>query len=257
MVLNKLFYHDRDARIQFFNDGHIYKIDDDCSYKSVTTFVKKFFNPFDANTILMKMKRNGTFSKKYGTKTIEQVKNEWNDTGKHAAELGTLLHICIENFYNQISCDIPKSIETEFDYFKRFHKEHVISNGLEPYRTEWYIFMEEYKIAGSVDMVFKLRNGNLAIYDWKRSKKIEFSNKYSKALNPISHLDDCNMSHYSLQLNLYRYILEKKYDKVVEKLCLVFLHHDNSSYIIIEVKDQRNDIENMLTSFITKNELVS
>jgi hypothetical protein len=34
---------------------------------------------------------------------------------------------------------------------------------LKPYRTEWTIYDEELKIAGSIDMVYEKPNGTLAI----------------------------------------------------------------------------------------------
>lgn len=34
------------------------------------------------------------------------------------------------------------------------------------------------------------------------------ANAFAKGLHCVSHLDDCNYNHYSLQLNLYRRILK-------------------------------------------------
>lgn len=238
--------HNRDARIEFINEGHIYKVDDGKeTYRSVTTFIKSFFYPFNADLILGRMKKSGTFEAKYGSKSIDDVKNEWKALGKEAAELGTLLHAQIEAFYNAQPLETSDTISTEYSFFLKFNEEHVIPNNMKPYRTEWYIFHEQFKIAGSIDMVFELPNGNLAIYDWKRSKKIDYKNS-SKAKVPIKHVDDCNFYHYSLQLNLYRFILEKRYEKIVEKLCLVFLHPINASYILVDVPDLQNEISLML-----------
>ena len=41
---------------------------------------------------------------------------------------------------------------------------------LKPYRTEWMIFDEDVKIAGSIDFVSENDDGTLTIYDWKRCK---------------------------------------------------------------------------------------
>lgn len=239
--------HERDKRIEFINEGHIYKIDGGNDiYKSVTTFIKSFFNPFNADMILGRMKRAGTFDAKYGSKSIEDVKNEWKALGKEAADLGTVLHAQIEAFYN--AQDTKKNlsdISKEYVFFENFNREHVIENNMKPYRTEWYIFHEDFRIAGSIDMVFELPSGNLAIYDWKRSKKIGYRNS-SKAKYPIKHIDDCNFYHYALQLNLYKFILENKYEKQIEKLCLVFLHPINESYILVDVPDLQNEISLML-----------
>ena len=36
----------------------------------------------------------------------------------------------------------------------------------------------------------------------------------SKMYNPVSHLDDCNLNHYNLQLSLYAYIIKKHNPKL-------------------------------------------
>ena len=50
-------------------------------------------------------------------------------------------------------------------------------------------------------------------------------------------MPDTNFWHYSLQLNTYKAILERKYGKIVTNLCLVRLHPDNpeESYELLPV----------------------
>ena len=248
-MLSQINSHERDRRIKFIADGHLYKVDDGTEiYTSVTTFIKSFFTPFNADGILQQMMRSGSFKGKYGDKTVEDVKNEWKQTGSMAAEFGTLLHESIELFYNLEQTtrpDLDPKINIEYQFFLNFHKEHVIPNQMEAFRTEWYIFSEDNRIAGSIDMVYKLPNGKLCIYDWKRSKKIEYAGR-KRAKQPIAHLDDCNFYHYSLQLNLYKFILQQHYQYEIERLCLIFLHPNNSNYVIVEVPDLQLEIQAML-----------
>ena len=78
---------------------------------------------------------------------------------------------------------------------------------LEAYRTEWNVFHEEMKLSGSIDMLYKdTNNGEFYIYDWKRSKGIEFDSAFGKTAKTqcIKHVPDTNFWHYSLQLNVYR-----------------------------------------------------
>jgi len=42
--------------------------------------------------------------------------------------------------------------------------------------------------------------------DWKTNESINLAG-YGKMLEPFDHLEDCNFTHYVLQLNLYRQIL--------------------------------------------------
>ena len=92
-------------------------------------------------------------------------------------------------------------------------------------------------------------DGTLAIYDWKRCKNISKINNFNKfaIVPPICHLPDSNFWHYALQLNIYRYILQAKYNKTVSELCLVRLHPDakenNYELIPVPMLDQEiNDI---------------
>jgi hypothetical protein len=94
-------------------------------------------------------------------------------------------------------------------------------------------------------MVYLKPDGTFAIYDWKRSKEIKFENKYQKGLSPISHLHDCNYWHYSLQLNIYRRILEKFYNVVVSELALVILHPNNKSYQIVKLNMMDDEVQAM------------
>ena len=102
----------------------------------------------------------------------------------------------------------------------RFYKQH---KELEPYRTEWMVYDKDLKLAGSIDMVFKNKDGTLSIYDWKRTKGLSKTNRWQSAKKPVEHLPDTNFWHYALQLNVYKRILEEKYRKTVKELYLVCL----------------------------------
>jgi len=61
-------------------------------------------------------------------------------------------------------------------------------------------------------------------------------------------MPDTNFWHYSLQLNVYRALLERCYGKRVVELCLVCLHPDNSSgnYELVPVPFLDIDVDAML-----------
>ena len=119
---------------------------------------------------------------------------------------------------------------------------------LEPFRTEWMIYSNDLGIAGSIDMIFrsKLNEHEYIIYDWKRSKEIKFENKYTRGKGPAVTLDDCNYIHYSLQLNMYKYILENYYGMKIKSLHLLVLHPNHENYLQIDVPFMDNYVDKLI-----------
>jgi len=132
----------------------------------------------------------------------------------------------------------------EWNYFCAYQRTHGAA--FEPFRTEWLVFDEEHKVAGSIDMVYKKSDGTLAIYDWKRAEEIKTENKFQSGVGPVDHLPDTNYWHYSLQLNVYRYILQKHYGYTVSELALVVLHPTNSSWRVIKVNMMDDEVAGMM-----------
>ncbi len=242
--------HERDEFISFEEEGHKYFINGNGEgLISTTSFIHQNFSHFDAEGIADKLLKNtkkmSDKNYKYFGKTKEEIIEEWNENGRIASSAGTALHADIENYYNQIKVE---NDSIEFQYFKNFVNDFP---ELVPYRTEWMVYDETIKLTGSIDMVFENPDGTLQIYDWKRSKGIEYESFDGKcSITPcLSHLPDTNFNHYSLQLNVYRKILQDKYDKIVLKLCLVILHpdHHEKTYECITVPIMDTEIEELFT----------
>ena len=134
----------------------------------------------------------------------------------------------------------------EWNYFCAYQRTHGAK--FEPFRTEWLVFDEEHKVAGSIDMVYKKPDGTLAIYDWKRAEEIKTENKFQSGLGPVDHLPDTNYWHYSLQLNVYRYILQKHYGYIVSDLALVVLHPTNSSWRVVKINMMDDEVADMMAA---------
>lgn len=58
----------------------------------------------------------------------------------------------------------------------------------------------------------------------------------------MSHLPDCAGSKYSLQLNMYRYILKKYYDVHVSEMVLAAFHPDLEGYFATPVPEMDAEI---------------
>ena len=247
VYLAKKHPHPRDKCITFEEGPHIYTINGDSDFMSVTRWNHSHFGHFDADKIIDKifMSRKWGPAHKYWGKTKEEIKKMWKDKGQAASTAGTKMHYDIECFYNDMDVEVDLDCD-EFEYFMRFENE--IGQYMKPYRTEWMIWDNELKFAGSIDMTFEHEDGSISIYDWKRSVGIKKENPFQSATTPcISHLPDSNFWHYSLQLNTYKALLEKNYGKKVKDMYLVCLHpnNENKSYQKIEVADLQQEIRDL------------
>jgi len=236
-MLNLKNPHVKDKNITMEESTHTYTIKGQKrKFKSITSLVKDYFPPFDADLVIDKMMngRNWNESSPYFHMTKSQIKDLWSKNGKDASEKGTIMHAHIENYYNNQPVPQDFLSSKEGQLFLDFVEDY----SLEPYRTEWKIYSKKYELAGSVDILFKDPDdeSKLIIADWKRSKDIKMENRYGKGLGVLKDVDDCNFMHYSLQLNCYRLLLENYYGVKISHMFLVILYPENEEYIKIDVE---------------------
>lgn len=237
--------HPRDSRISFVDSTHTYYIDGSSDgYISSTTLVHSLFPAFDADSIISKMMKSKKWpSSPYFGRSPDDIKKGWDSNRDMAASAGTAMHENIEMYYN----GEPHETESkEFGMFSNYASDFC---DLEPFRTEWEIFDEEAMVAGSVDMIYKDPDspGCIIVADWKRSKEIKTFNKWQRGNDPLTrNLQDCNFVHYSLQLALYKNILEKKYGQTVTGTFLVILHPSQDNYIKMDTLDMDLVVQKIL-----------
>ena len=123
--------------------------------------------------------------------------------------------------------------------------------GFSEYNSQDSIDLAFLNLKESIDMVYERADGILEIYDWKRCKEIVKGNSWGKyGTNPIiEHLPDTNFWHYSLQLNTYKYMLEKNYGNTIGGMYLVCLHPENKnkSYIKFAVPTLDTEIKDLFS----------
>lgn len=225
--LAKLNAHPRDEFIVFDELPHIYYVNGEGGYTSVTTWNHMHFSHFDADAVIDKILVNKKWDTdptyKYYKMSREDIKKSWDKNRDEASGSGTKMHYDIECYWNKM--DVAND-SLEYSWFLKFVADFP---ELKPYRTEWMVYYEELKLSGSIDMVFENPDGTLQIYDWKRCREIKYEPDFGKHAKTacIQHLPDTNFWHYALQLNTYKAILEKKYGKTITDLYLVCIHPDN------------------------------
>ena len=242
--------HPRDNNIHFDEPTHIYTVNGTSRhFVSVTGLHHHLFSEFDSDRVIRNMmnKPNWPENKWYYLKTAEAIKAKWRENGREASEAGTAMHLGIEMVMNGAEAIVDPAVKAskEWEYFWNYWKKDSLI--WEPWRSEWDVYDEELKISGQIDMVYRNKHdGTFAIYDWKRTNKMEMDNKYQKGLGPVSHLPDTNYWHYTIQLNLYRWILEKHYGLKISELALIVLHPTNKNYKIYKLNRLEEEIEEIL-----------
>jgi len=249
MTLAEINFHSRDSKIALNSRFHQYTVEGGSStrkYTSVTQFVSASFPCFNADAVIQGMRKSSNWKNStYYGKTAVEIKALWKRCGQEAAQKGTQLHRIIELYYNNHEIEYDET-DVACLYFLKWDKdtEHLWT----PYRTEWKIFHAQFQLAGTVDAVFRRSDGSYHLVDWKRSKKIKKDNPWRKCFAPVGHLPDCNFFKYSLQLNIYRFILESQYSLSISQMSIVCLHpeNENSSYLCFDVPILEKEVENLL-----------
>jgi len=273
--------HPRDSNIKFLKEPHKYLVSKsleetsikenyDNDFISVTTFLDAHFDTFNSDLAIEKMMKGHKWKEghKWWGWSKQALKQEWKRMKNDAAENGIKFHFRIEQFMNNNELKYPytfkdllenflekhdvKNIceaniqEKEWLYFLNFIRDFSL---LQPYRTEWRIYHDDVKIAGSIDLLCKIFGTEFyVLIDWKFSKEIKNSNDYKHFAKTacIKHLADNNFVHYSLQQNLYKTILKEKYGINIIKMYLIRIHRESENYELIDVPDMTNEIKLLL-----------
>lgn len=185
----------------------------------------------------------------------ERIEEIWDLNGAEKANRGTWMHLLCELVLNREPIPAAEVETLEMTAFFKYTREILIEQlGVEPYRTEWEIFAEGENVAGSIDFVGRKRSdGKLVLVDWKRTKELEdkmtSDPRWPKYMSgPLSHLHDAKGVHYELQLNIYRWIIERYYGLLVDGMQVVSFHPDRSGDAFVhEVPVMTEEVEHLMT----------
>ena len=226
--MNKL----SDTNINLEEKTHEYTLLDrtDVSFTSVTTFIEEFFEGFDALKIAEKLINNYP---KYAGRTVESLIADWDAAADH----GTKVHHEIEQWIK----DGIDPIDIKAINGKDWLNDYKLKSDID-ILSEVIVYSTELSIAGTVDILAKDNSTGLyEIIDWKTSKKIEMVS-YGQKMGTheiTKNIMDCNFYHYSLQLSLYRYILETYYGLKIHNQLIAQLHDDGvNAHVAPYMKDE-------------------
>jgi ATP-dependent exoDNAse (exonuclease V) beta subunit len=202
--------------LYFKEEGHIYKSlgDENIQWTSVTSFIGKFKQKFNAEEIAKKSAKNKK-SKWYGM-SVQEILNAWDSESQRAINLGNWYH-------QQREADLLDfaTIEREgvvvpiikpiIEDGLKIAPNQKLTDGVYP---EHMVYLKSAGLCGQSDLV-EIVNGRINITDYKTNKEIKDKSYVNwegisqKMTGPLSHLDDCNLNHYNVQLSIYAYIIKK------------------------------------------------
>ena len=218
----------RDRRVRFiggeeFPDEHYYMIDGDrTGISSATGLLHLAFAPFEAKRMVIARACSKTrnASNRYFGKTVDEVLGMWDE----ARDTGSAKHAAIDDFlqarpfrwHQQGAGHAVKYPPPGLYAFLRRHPT------FEVVRTEWSIFCEARLLAGQLDALFYCtRQQTHIVVDWKNVENFTVKNSV-RGIHPLTHaMPDCHLSHYTLQLNIYRHMIERYYDLKIGGMIVV------------------------------------
>ncbi len=218
--------------IYFIEEGHKYcshdSDPDKIDWTSVTTLIELFAEEFDEKKVAYNCSTGKSKTKKYNGLSVNQILDLWDSENKRATSLGSRYHWTKEKSL----IDNPLQLREGILYpvyppinhdNKKLSIPQRLTEGIYP---EHMMFLKSAKICGQSDRVEIIKNF-IDVYDHKTNKKLEFESwknyqgKSKKMKSILSHLDDCNFIHYSIQLSIYMYMIKKhNYNLIPRNLVL-------------------------------------
>lgn len=203
--------------ILFKPDNHQYISTDesDIAWISVTSLLGHFKQAFDAVHQASKSSRNKK-SKWYGM-SPDDIQKVWKAESTRAIKLGSWYHDQQEKAICNVSSIIEDGRELsvvvpQYDnYGNKIAPDQKVTDGIYP---EHLVYLKSAGVCGQSDLV-KVIDGAVHICDYKTNKEIKkegytnWEGITQKMHFPVSHLDDCNLNLYNLQLSVYLYIILK------------------------------------------------
>ena len=206
----------------FKEEGHLYESNDKdkITWTSVTSFIGLFKPKFNRDIQAKKSAKNK--KSKWYNMTTKEILNAWDSETTRAIELGNWYHnqreenICEFNTIERDGVEVPIIRPLIDDVGIKTAPDQKLPNGAYP---EHFVYLKSLSLCGQADLV-SIVDGVINILDYKTNKEIKekgytnWEGITSKMFKPVGHLDECNLSHYNLQMSLYAYIIKKHNPKL-------------------------------------------
>lgn len=237
--------------ITFYDEPHKYFLGGK-ELISVTTLIHKYQEEFDEEYW-------ADYKGNQHNITSNQVKRAWNFINKKGTIKGSAIHDYTENLFQNKEFEYPlQTIMNEFGFDPVWNeyqitKKHVdkfyndVHGRLIPIKTEYVVYDKEFLVGGMLDILFyNVKANEFQIWDWKTNKKFTRDGSGRHMLGRLCTIEDCDLEIYSLQLEMYKQIIQRNIPIKLGKSYIVWFSHNNENYEIIETKDKKYHVELIL-----------
>jgi len=203
--------------VYFKEEDHSYHSTDtqeNIRWTGVTTLISQFKQSFDPVLSSEKASKNPK-SKWFGL-SPENIRGHWKAETLRSIELGKWYHSQREKDITDLDTlrrdgiDLPIIRPLLQDGIK-IAPDQNLTNGVYP---EHFVYLKSAGICGQADRV-EVFSRMVNVHDYKTNKELKtqgykgWDGITQKMISPFSHLEDCHLLHYTLQLSIYLYIILK------------------------------------------------
>lgn len=218
----------------FTEDDHMYRDEHGTEYTSGTTLIHRAFPEFDSAAISAKCAER---------QSVDQsaILADWEKRNIAGTRAHENCEYQVLGQYDRMHVPEDKAEQVRFAAaWEEVSK--ILAAGFQWVRPEFVVFSPRFLIAGSIDLLCCRADNEYWIIDWKYLKKMRYKAFRNEVgtIHPTAHLQNCNYMHYSLQLNLYEFILKAEgyipVDATVRKV-LNWYDSDAGRFENISVRD--------------------
>lgn len=281
-------YDKVNGEVGFIEATHEYKnlSNESLKYISVTTLIGKYEQEFDKDftskykalerllpSDVWKKEKGGIwkshkipkdFLEVYDIKESElnaiqqDILDEWTKINREACERGTKIHSELENSFYKAGNNVKLEkfgIGGKFQCKKNYN-ELDLEYGVYPEYLIYFSTKDKIlNLAGQIDLLIK--NGNeIVLIDHKTNAKIDQKGFYDSKLRqtkkmkfPLTKLDDCNFTHYTLQLSLYAWMLQRINPDFVIKDLIINHYDHNGNNTLYHCQYLKKEVELLLKHY--------
>ena len=113
------------------------------------------------------------------------------------------------------------------------------------------VYDKESMIGCMFDILFwNIKAREFQIWDWKTNKKFDMEETSRHFTGLLYMLEDSDLEIYSLQLAMYKLIIEKNTNIKLGKSYVVWFSHNNDNYKVIETKNREYYVKTIMNDRI-------